>query len=54
MGEGILHAPPFTIRAIIHNLVPVTLGSVGNGPASSALSTAIYRAALGEVYLGEK
>jgi formate transporter len=55
------HAPanvdvsPITISGIIHNLVPVTLGNiVGGAGFVGAIYWAIYRAAFGPPYLGEK
>jgi formate/nitrite transporter len=44
-----------TISGIIHNLVPVTLGNiVGGAGLVGAAYWAIYRAAFGATYLGEK
>ena len=44
-----------TISGIIHNLVPVTLGNiVGGAGLVGAIYWAIYRAAFGASYLGEK
>jgi len=44
-----------TISGIIHNLVPVTLGNiVGGAGLVGAAYWAIYRAAFGAAYLGEK
>jgi formate/nitrite transporter FocA (FNT family) len=44
-----------TIAGIIHNLIPVTLGNiVGGAGLVGALYWAIYRAAFGAAYLGEK
>jgi len=48
-------ASPITISGIIHNLVPVTLGNiVGGAGLVGAIYWAIYRAAFGASYLGEK
>jgi len=48
-------ASPITISGIIHNLVPVTLGNiVGGAGLVGAIYWAIYRAAFGAAYLGEK
>jgi formate transporter len=48
-------ASPITISGIIHNLVPVTLGNiVGGAGLVGAMYWAIYRAAFGAAYLGEK
>ena len=48
-------ASPITIPGIIHNLVPVTLGNiVGGAGLVGAVYWAIYRAAFGHTYLGEK
>jgi formate/nitrite transporter len=44
-----------TISGIVHNLVPVTLGNiVGGAGLVGAVYWAIYRAAFGAAYLGEK
>jgi formate transporter len=44
-----------TISGIVHNLVPVTLGNiVGGAGLVGAIYWAIYRAAFGVAYLGEK
>ena len=44
-----------TISGILHNLVPVTLGNiVGDAGLVGAVYWAIYRAAFGAAYLGEK
>jgi formate transporter len=44
-----------TISGIVHNLVPVTLGNiVGGAGLVGAIYWAIYRAAFGAAYLGEK
>src|SRR6266403_525929 len=44
-----------TISGILHNLVPVTLGNiVGGAGLVGAVYWAIYRAAFGVAYLGEK
>ena len=44
-----------TIAGIIHNLIPVTLGNIAGGAGLvGALYWAIYRAAFGAAYLGEK
>jgi formate/nitrite transporter len=44
-----------TISGIVHNLVPVTLGNiVGGAGLVGAVYWAIYRAAFGPAYLGEK
>ena len=55
------HAPAdldtslITVSGIIHNLVPVTLGNiVGGAGLVAAMYWAIYRAAFGPAYLGEK
>jgi formate transporter len=48
-------ASPITLFGIIHNLVPVTLGNiVGGAGLVGAVYWAIYRAAFGPAYLGEK
>jgi formate transporter len=48
-------ASPITISGIIHNLAPVTLGNiVGGAGLVGAIYWAIYRAAFGMAYLGEK
>ena len=48
-------ASPITISGIVHNLVPVTLGNiVGGAGLVGAVYWAIYRAAFGAAYLGEK
>ncbi|PWT87094.1 MAG: formate transporter FocA [Acidobacteria bacterium] len=48
-------ASPITISGIIHNLVPVTLGNiVGGAGLVGAVYWAIYRAAFGAAYLGER
>ena len=44
-----------TMLGIVHNLIPVTLGNiVGGAGLVGALYWAIYRAAFGAAYLGEK
>ena len=44
-----------TISGIIHNLVPVTLGNIVGGAGLVGVTYwAIYRAAFGAAYLGEK
>jgi formate/nitrite transporter len=44
-----------TISGIVHNLIPVTLGNiVGGAGLVGAVYWAIYRAAFGAAYLGEK
>ena len=48
-------ASPITISGIVHNLIPVTLGNiVGGAGLVGAVYWAIYRAAFGAAYLGEK
>ena len=48
-------ASVITMSGIVHNLVPVTLGNiVGGAGLVGALYWAIYRAAFGAAYLGEK
>jgi formate/nitrite transporter len=48
-------ASPITISGIVHNLVPVTLGNiVGGAGLVGAVYWAIYRAAFGAAYPGEK
>ena len=48
-------ASVITIPGIVHNLVPVTLGNiVGGAGLVGAIYWAIYRAAFGASYLGEK
>ena len=48
-------ASPITITGIVHNLVPVTLGNiVGGAGFVGAVYWAIYRAAFGATYPGEK
>jgi formate/nitrite transporter len=48
-------ASPITITGIVHNLVPVTLGNiVGGAGFVGAVYWAIYRAAFGSPYPGEK
>jgi formate transporter len=48
-------ASPITIAGIIHNLIPVTLGNVVGGAGFvGAVYWAIYRAAFGASYQGEK
>jgi formate/nitrite transporter len=48
-------ASPITIAGIIHNLIPVTLGNiVGGAGFVGAVYWAIYRAAFGPLYPGEK
>ena len=48
-------ASPITLSGIIHNLVPVTLGNiVGGAGFVGAFYWAIYRAAFGAKYPGEK
>src|SRR5258706_9936866 len=48
-------ASPITISGIVHNLIPVTLGNiVGGAGLVGAVYWAIYRAAFGAAYLGER
>lgn len=48
-------ASVITMSGIVHNLVPVTLGNiVGGAGLVGAVYWAIYRAAFGAAYLGEK
>lgn len=48
-------ASSITLFGIIHNLVPVTLGNiVGGAGLVGVMYWAIYRAAFGAAYLGEK
>jgi formate/nitrite transporter len=48
-------ASSITLAGVVHNLVPVTLGNVVGGAGMvGAVYWAIYRAAFGAAYLGEK